>query len=196
MSFYRLAERQRVPPVGAPGPRRWPARSTLPFSCWAHRHVRHTVPLMAAGEFMSRPRLNWMQRDMIHYLGEEVTALDPGRHPRGRRRRGAVAGMTVTSGRGRPDRLRLRHRPAANPVRRILTMVFVLEGTSVALALNAAGRIQAALACRMRHSPCAVTGTSTERVVDVRAFFDILSDAPATGRRGPHAAGFAATRPG
>lgn len=118
----------------------------LAFLSQAYHHVRHTVPLlMTAGSRMPQ-RLNWMQRDMIHYLEEEVGHDD-----------WILSDIRAAGGDAEAVRASSPH-PATdaliayvydtvqrrNPVG-IFGMVFVLEGTSVALALNAADRIQATL---------------------------------------------------
>lgn len=121
-------------------------RRYLAFLSQAYHHVRHTVPLLMAAGSRLPPRLQWMQKDMIHYLEEEVGhdawILDDIRaaggdadavqaaapHPA---TDALVSYVYDTVGR-------------RNPVG-IFGMVYVLEGTSVAVALNAADRIQATL---------------------------------------------------
>lgn len=118
----------------------------LAFLSQAFHHVRHTVPLLMAAGSRLPPRLAWMQKDMIHYLEEEVGhdawILDD---------------IRAAGGDAEAVRASLPH-PATdalvayvydtvqrrNPVG-IFGMVYVLEGTSVSLALNAADRIQATL---------------------------------------------------
>jgi pyrroloquinoline quinone (PQQ) biosynthesis protein C len=118
----------------------------LAFLSQAYHHVRHTVPLLMAAGSRLPPRLQWMQKDMVHYLGEELGhdawILDD---------------IRAAGGDAAAVRDALPH-PATdalvayvydtvqrrNPVG-IFGMVFVLEGTSVAVALNAADRIQATL---------------------------------------------------
>ncbi|MCC7259251.1 MAG: iron-containing redox enzyme family protein [Gammaproteobacteria bacterium] len=118
----------------------------LAFLSQAFQHVRHTVPLLMAAGSRLPVRLQWLQRGMIHYLEEEVG------HDEWILADIAAAGGDATR---IPDAL---PHPATdalvayvydtvqrrNPVG-IFGMVHVLEGTSVALALAAADRIQATL---------------------------------------------------
>ncbi|HKU85573.1 MAG TPA: iron-containing redox enzyme family protein [Casimicrobiaceae bacterium] len=112
----------------------------------AFHHVRHTVPLLRACRARLPERLSWMYPALDDYIAEEqghdqwilddVAACggDPGEVRAGRP--GAATELMVayaydTIARG-------------NPVA-FFGMVLVLEGTSVALALHAADRIQACL---------------------------------------------------
>ncbi len=118
----------------------------LAFLSQAWHHVRHTIPLLMAAGSRLPVRLQWMQKGMVHYLEEELG------HDEWILNDIAAAGGDVAH-----IRTSVPH-PATdalvayvydtvqrrNPVG-IFGMVFVLEGTSVALALNAADRIQAAL---------------------------------------------------
>jgi pyrroloquinoline quinone (PQQ) biosynthesis protein C len=118
----------------------------LAFLSQAWHHVRHTVPLLMAAGSRLPPRLAWMQKDMIHYLEEEVGHDE-----------WIMNDIRAAGGDTEAVRASIPH-PATdalvayvydtvsrrNPVG-IFGMVFVLEGTSVALALNAADRIQATL---------------------------------------------------
>jgi pyrroloquinoline quinone (PQQ) biosynthesis protein C len=116
------------------------------FLTQAYHHVRHTVPLLMAVGARLPERLDWLRSDVIHYLNEEVgheqwiladIAKAGGDAGRARLSRPAVptAAMVAfaydTVQRG-------------NPIG-FFGMVHVLEGTSVALALTAAERIQQAL---------------------------------------------------
>jgi pyrroloquinoline quinone (PQQ) biosynthesis protein C len=155
MSFYeRLVEttrRERELLLSAPPIREALAGSIslpryLAFLGQAYHHVRHTVPLLMAAGSRLPPRLSWMQRDVIHYLAEEVGHDD-----------WILADIRAAGGDADAVRASAPHAATdalvayvydtaqrRNPVG-IFGMVFVLEGTSAALALNAADRVQAAL---------------------------------------------------
>lgn len=118
----------------------------LEFLTQAYHHVRHTVPLLMAVGARLTASQRPLQDAILHYLEEEaghdLWILDDIAHAGGDRA-GAAASQpsiateamvayaydTVTRG---------------NPLG-FFGMVYVLEGTSVALALQAADRIQAAL---------------------------------------------------
>ncbi len=122
------------------------APAYLAFLAEAYHHVRHTAPLLAACKEALPSRLAWLAPELDHYIAEEtghdewilddVAACD-GDAPAVRHGRPQpatelmVAYAYDTIARG-------------NPVG-FFGMVLVLEGTSVALALHAADRIQAAL---------------------------------------------------
>jgi pyrroloquinoline quinone (PQQ) biosynthesis protein C len=122
------------------------APSYLAFLTEAYHHVRHTVPLLAACKAALPERLAWMAPHIDEYIAEESGhdewILDDITACGGNAR-------AVREGRPRPatelmvayayDTIARRH-----PVG-FFGMVLVLEGTSVALALNAADRIQHAL---------------------------------------------------
>lgn len=115
----------------------------LAFLSQAWHHVRHTVPLlMAAGSRMPQG----LQRDMIHYI-EEETGHDEWILNDIRAAGGNADAVRASQPHPATDALvgyiydNVQRR---NPLG-IFGMVFVLEGTSVALALNAADRIQATL---------------------------------------------------
>lgn len=116
------------------------------FLVEAWHHVRHTVPLLQASRDALPARLDWMRADFDEYVAEEIGhddwILDDLR----------ACGADVEAIRKRPaspatevmvayayDTIARR-----NPVG-YLGMVHVLEGTSVALALAAADRIQSGL---------------------------------------------------
>jgi pyrroloquinoline quinone (PQQ) biosynthesis protein C len=118
----------------------------LAFLTQAYHHVRHTVPLLMATGARLPDRHHWLQEPVLHYLeeeaGHEQWILNDIEHAGGDRAAAAASAPdvateamvayaydTVTRG---------------NPVG-FFGMVYVLEGTSVALALRAADRIQAAL---------------------------------------------------
>ncbi len=118
----------------------------LAFLSQAWHHVRHTVPLLMAAGSRLPPRLAWMQKDMIHYLEEEV-GHDEWILNDIRAAGGDVDAVRASVPHPATDALVAyvydtveRRNPAG-----IFGMVFVLEGTSVALALNAADRIQGTL---------------------------------------------------
>jgi pyrroloquinoline quinone (PQQ) biosynthesis protein C len=120
--------------------------SYLAFLTEAYHHVRHTASLLAACKAALPERLAWLAPELDHYIAEETGhdewILDD---------ISACGGDAQTVRRGRP-------RPATelmvayaydtiargNPVG-FFGRVLVLEGTSVALALNAADRIQRVL---------------------------------------------------
>jgi pyrroloquinoline quinone (PQQ) biosynthesis protein C len=119
----------------------------IAFLTQAYHHVRHTVPLMMAVGSRIPERLSWLQHEILHYLDEEEGhdqwILDDIE---------AAGGSRAAAAKSQPDLatdamvafaydMIARRNPIA-----FFGMVHVLEGTSVALALRAADRIQAALA--------------------------------------------------
>jgi pyrroloquinoline quinone (PQQ) biosynthesis protein C len=119
----------------------------LAFLTQAYHHVRHTVPLLMAVGSRLEDRHAWLQPQVLHYLEEEagheqwiLNDID------------AAGGISASAASSEPsiateamvayayDTVTRR-----NPVG-FFGMVLVLEGTSVALALQAADRIQSALA--------------------------------------------------
>jgi pyrroloquinoline quinone (PQQ) biosynthesis protein C len=155
MTFYeQLADatsREREFLLAAPAIREALAGTITParylaFLGQAYHHVRHTVPLLMAAASRLPQRLQWMQRDMIHYVGEEV-GHDEWILADIRAAGGDAASVAGSLPHLATDALVAyvydtvqRRNPAG-----LFGMVFVLEGTSVALALNAADRIQEAL---------------------------------------------------
>jgi len=112
----------------------------------AYHHVKHTMPLLMAVGSRLPKRHHWLQRDLVHYLEEEeghealiLSDIDAAGGDAIRVRDGAPAVETDTMVAYAYDTV-MRRNPVA-----FFGMVFVLEGTSVALALSAAGSIQAAL---------------------------------------------------
>jgi pyrroloquinoline quinone (PQQ) biosynthesis protein C len=117
------------------------------FLAQAYHHVRHTVPLMMAVGCRIPDRLAWLQGEILHYLEEEeghdewiLNDIE------------AAGGDRDAVARSQPDlatdaMVAFAYDMAArrNPVG-FFGMVYVLEGTSVALALRAADRVQATLA--------------------------------------------------
>lgn len=125
-------------------------RITLPrylaFLSQAWHHVRHTVPLLMSAAGRLPERLWWMQEAIVHYVGEETGhdawILDDIRAAGGDAeavRRSAPHPATDAFVASIYDTIQRR-----NPVG-LFGMVYVLEGTSVSLALGAADRIQATL---------------------------------------------------
>lgn len=121
-------------------------RRYLAFLSQAWHHVRHTTPLLMAAGSRLPARLPWLQRDLVHYIEEEVGHDE-----------WILGDIRTAGGDAQAVRASLPH-PATdtlvgyvydsvmrrNPTS-IFGMVFVLEGTSVSLALHAADRIQATL---------------------------------------------------
>jgi pyrroloquinoline quinone (PQQ) biosynthesis protein C len=113
------------------------------FLCQAYHHVRHTVPLLMACGARLPMRLGWLGKHVVEYIDEEFgherwiandiaavggdvdRLLDAGPNPSTEL---MVAYAYDTIARG-------------NPVA-FFGMVYVLEGTSVSIATNAAGIIQ------------------------------------------------------
>jgi len=119
----------------------------LRFLTQAYHHVRHTVPLLMAVGSRLPSHHHWLQKELVHYAEEELghdewilNDID------------AAGGNAVDARASSPsvetdamvayayDTV-MRRNPVA-----FFGMVFVLEGTSVALALHAADSIQRALA--------------------------------------------------
>jgi len=121
--------------------------SYLAFLGQAFHHVRHTTPLLMLLGGRLPERLAWLRRAVAEYIEEEIG------HEEWILNDIAAAGGDAEAVRhSRPDLpaevmvayaydLVNRGNPAG-----FFGMVFVLEGTSVAMALNAADRIQQALA--------------------------------------------------
>ncbi len=118
----------------------------LAFLEQAYHHVRHTTPLLMAVGARLPDRLGWLRRPVAEYIEEEIGheewILDD---------IAAAGGNAQAVSQGTPAvatevmvayayDLVNRRNPAA-----FFGMVFVLEGTSVALALKAADLIQQAL---------------------------------------------------
>jgi pyrroloquinoline quinone (PQQ) biosynthesis protein C len=116
------------------------------FLTQAYHHVRHTVPLMMAVGARIPARHAWLQESILHYLdeerGHEQWILNDIGHAGGDRAVAASSQPAIATEcmvAYAYDTIERR-----NPLG-FFGMVFVLEGTSVALALNAADRIQARL---------------------------------------------------
>ena len=116
------------------------------FLTQAYHHVRHTVPLLRLLAKRLPDRLAWLRKAVAEYIDEEIgheiwilndlaaTGADPEEVRLGRPDLPAEVMVAYAY-----DMIE-RGNPAA-----FFGMVFVLEGTSVALALTAADKIQAAL---------------------------------------------------
>lgn len=118
----------------------------IAFLTQAFHHVRHTVPLMMAVGARLPDRLSWLRKEIIHYTEEEeghdqwiLNDIE------------AAGGDASAAAKSLPstatDAMVAYAYDTAmrrNPVG-FFGMVFVLEGTSVALACNAADRIQTTL---------------------------------------------------
>lgn len=120
--------------------------SYLAFLGQAFHHVRHTTPLLMSLGGRLPERLAWLRRPVAEYIDEEI-----GHEEWILNDIAAAAGDAEAVRKSRPGMpaevmvayaydLVNRGNPAA-----FFGMVFVLEGTSVAMALNAADRIQQAL---------------------------------------------------
>ncbi len=118
----------------------------LAFLAEAYHHVRHTVPLMMAVGSRLGERHAWLQGSVLHYLEEEAGHEQwilndieaAGGHPAAVR--DAEPAMATEAMIAYAYDTVMRRNPVG-----FFGMVFVLEGTSVALALAAADRIQSTL---------------------------------------------------
>ena len=118
----------------------------LAFLGQAYHHVRHTTPLLMALGGRLPERLAWLRRAVAEYIAEEIG------HEEWILEDIAAAGGDAAAVRASRPELPAELMVAyaydlidrGNPAG-FFGMVFVLEGTSVALALTAADRIQAAL---------------------------------------------------
>jgi pyrroloquinoline quinone (PQQ) biosynthesis protein C len=113
----------------------------------AYHHVRHTVPLlMAVGSRLPDDK-SWLRSEIVHYIeeehGHEEWILNDIAAAGGDRATAALTAPQIET-----DAMVAYAYDVAmrrNPVG-FFGMVFVLEGTSIALALDAASRIQSQLA--------------------------------------------------
>ena len=120
--------------------------SYVAFLAQAYHHVKHTVPLLMACGARLPERLEWLREAVAEYIGEEVGhqawILDD------LRACGADAEAVRFGQPSLPTELMVRYvrdRIAHdNPVS-LFGMVFVLEGTSIALATRAAASLQRCL---------------------------------------------------
>lgn len=118
----------------------------IAFLTQAFHHVRHTVPLMMAVGARLPMRLGWLRKEVINYAeeeeGHEQWILDDIEATGG----SAAAASASLPSSATDSMIAYAYDTATrrNPVG-FFGMVFVLEGTSVALASDAADRVQAAL---------------------------------------------------
>jgi len=118
----------------------------LDFLAQAYHHVRHTVPLLMAVGSRLPARHAWLQKDLVHYVEEEqghdewiLSDIAAAGGDADAVRDGAPGHETDAMVAYAYDTV-MRRNPVA-----FFGMVYVLEGTSVALALNAADAIQRTL---------------------------------------------------
>jgi len=119
----------------------------LAFLGQAYHHVKYTVPLlMAVGSRLGDDKA-WLRSEIVHYVGEEngheQWILDDIEAAGGDRAAAAAALPHVETDAmiAYAWDIAMRRNPAG-----FFGMVYVLEGTSIALALEAASRVQSALA--------------------------------------------------
>lgn len=118
----------------------------IAFLTQAFHHVRHTVPLLMAVGSRLPARLGWLRKEIIHYTeeeeGHEQWILNDIEAAGG----DSSAAATSPPSPATDAMVAYAYDTAMrrNPVG-FFGMVFVLEGASVALACNAADRIQASL---------------------------------------------------
>ena len=160
----------------------------LAFLTQAYHHVRHTVPLLMATGARLPDRHGWLRDPILHYLeeeaGHEQWILNDIQHAGGDREAAAAS---------RPDVATEAMVAYAydtvmrgNPVG-FFGMVYVLEGTSVALALRAADRIQATLGLPTRafsylRSHGELDQEHVHHLADILARLDDASDREAVVR--------------
>ncbi len=119
----------------------------LAFLGQAYHHVKYTVPLlMAVGSRLGDDKA-WLRSEIVHYVeeenGHEQWILDDIEAAGGDRAAAAAAPPHVETDAmvAYAWDIAMRRNPAG-----FFGMVYVLEGTSIALALEAASRVQSALA--------------------------------------------------
>ncbi len=116
------------------------------FLTQAYHHVRHTVPLLMAVGSRLPEQHDWLREAVLHYLdeekGHEQWILNDIEHAGGDRAAAAASQPAIATEAmvAYAYDTVMRRNPLG-----FFGMVYVLEGTSVALALHAADRIQAAL---------------------------------------------------
>ena len=116
------------------------------FLTQAFHHVRYTVPLMMAVGARLPVRLEWLRKELVHYIEEEIGheqwILNDISAAGGdaSAASASVAAPATDAMVGYAWDTVMRRNPVG-----FFGMVFVLEGTSVALALNAAEQIQRSL---------------------------------------------------
>jgi pyrroloquinoline quinone (PQQ) biosynthesis protein C len=116
------------------------------FLTQAYHHVRHTAPLLMAVGARLPAHQEWLRQEVVHYVEEELgheqwilNDIEAAGGDRLSAARSSPAPATDAMVAYAWDTVMRRH-----PVG-FFGMVFVLEGTSVALALRAAEQIQASL---------------------------------------------------
>lgn len=119
----------------------------LGFLQQAYHHVKHTVPLLMAVGSRLNDEYAWLRKEIVHYTEEEIgheiwilNDIEAAGGDRGVVEKSQPSVQTDAMVAYAYDIAQRR-----NPVG-FFGMVFVLEGTSIALALNAAQSIQNALA--------------------------------------------------
>lgn len=119
----------------------------LAFLAQAYHHVRHTVPLLMAVGSRLPARQLWLQKELVHYVDEEqghdewiLSDISAAGGDADAVRDGEPSIETDAMVAYAWDTV-MRRNPVA-----FFGMVYVLEGTSVALALNAADAVQRKLA--------------------------------------------------
>jgi len=116
------------------------------FLAQAYHHVRHTVPLLMAVGSRLPDRHSSLRNDILHYLeeetGHEQWILNDIEHAGGNRAAAAASQPAIATEAMVAYAYDMVMR--RNPVG-FFGMVYVLEGTSVAIALRAADRIQESL---------------------------------------------------
>jgi pyrroloquinoline quinone (PQQ) biosynthesis protein C len=123
----------------------------IAFLTQAFHHVRHTVPLLMAVGARLPDRLGWLRKEIIHYTeeeeGHEQWILNDIEAAGG----DAMAASSSLPSTATDAMVAYAYDTATrrNPVG-FFGMVFVLEGTSVALALNAADRLASTLQLPIR----------------------------------------------
>jgi hypothetical protein len=118
----------------------------IAFLTQAFHHVRHTVPLMMAVGARLPDRLAWLRKEIIHYTEEEeghdqwiLNDIEAAGGERVEAER-SIPSVATDAMVGYAYDTAMRRNPVG-----FFGMVFVLEGTSVSLALSAAERIQQSL---------------------------------------------------
>jgi pyrroloquinoline quinone (PQQ) biosynthesis protein C len=118
----------------------------LAFLGQAYQHVRHTVPLLMAVGSRLTSEYEWLRKDITHYIEEEYG------HEQWILNDIAAAGGDRNAAAAAPPHVETDAMIAyaydtvmrRNPVG-FFGMVYVLEGTSIALALDAASKVQGTL---------------------------------------------------
>ncbi|CAN5430389.1 iron-containing redox enzyme family protein [soil metagenome] len=155
MSFYRQLEHDTAqaratllasPVIGAAMSGQVGTRHYLDFLTRAYHHVRHTVPLLMACGSRLPGHKEWLRNDVAHYVEEEI-----GHHEWILNDVTAAGGSAQAVRDSQPDadtELMVAYAydtvTRRNPVS-MFGMVYVLEGTSVSLATQAASALREGL---------------------------------------------------